>query len=177
MIDFVGQKSPTLRVRLMALDVVILVLQCTLLAVFLERRAGKGSPSETSQYGREAVQRQDHDAEERGILTSQIETTEDIEMQDLNAEGQGARNSLSGTAPISQAGIDPSRDLHPLDVYAAGDFIIADFDIIGTVRSQWGQATDRGNSSASTSQTSAVAALTARRIGVRLRARALDMRR
>lgn len=174
LIDFVGQKSPVSRWRLVGLDFLVLILQILMLGITLERRAAKtGDEAVAAVEGLAMEPQQDHDSEERGILREDrqgLESPEDIELRDLRHSSSGRTGGdedrerdelLAADTKTGQA------DQHPLDHYYTGEKIVANVHIVDTVRTQWqaGGVTAEGSgaSAASGAQAAAVAAAAARR--------------
>ena len=130
-IDFVGEKGPISRWRLIALDFLILLLQIVLLATFLERRALKIGPmAVTARAGSsEGPPRagQDLDAEEQGIRRSQEhlrpEFGDTVEDQDEAPEG---------TAQLRQ-------DEHDLDTFYSGQVVVIKIDLKTAIAGAWQQ--------------------------------------
>ncbi len=154
LIDFVGQEGPTSKLRLVALDLLVLFLQLLALAATVERQAlktGLGLPPTLGQgvaatmRNERASARQDHDSEERGVRRESAVEGEDIELQDLNTgnRGRGRHRRVATPAPSpeqSQSPVEP-RAVPPtendLDVFMSGDVILSDFHLLDTVRRQW----------------------------------------
>ena len=166
-IDLIGQKAPTSKLHLVILDILILLLQCFMLAVHVERErlsavlAAVVSPTPATDQPRvEAVNPQDHDEEERGVVREGVTRNGDIELQPMasmtratssgNPDGraeqdEGRERSLAEPAPRRDAEDDDT----PLDVFWSGTAIVADFHILGTLRKQW---IDYGNATGSALQ-------------------------
>jgi hypothetical protein len=109
-IDFVGQKAPTSRLGLLLLDCLVLMLQCVMCAVWLEKdrlkkievtlrsvaaggvpktNANTPAPQVASVTAGDAASTQDLDAEERGVLRDDPlgeDDSRDIELQPLVTE-------------------------------------------------------------------------------------------
>lgn len=177
LIDFVGQKSPVERWRLIGLDLSVLVLQVLVLGATLERRAiGRDSGRLGNVEEVAEVQRQDHDSEERGVLR-QIgrgsSVVEDIEMQDLygfpsqsDSNTDRERDNL-----LRHPSGAESRAQHPLDAYYTGEFILANLHLLDTIRTQWhtsGVSAEGANGSTSGVQAAVVAAAAGRTFTYRL---------
>ncbi|KAK2610928.1 hypothetical protein N8I77_004315 [Diaporthe amygdali] len=124
-IDFVGQKAPTSRVGLLLLDCIVLVLQCVMCAVWLEkdrlkkievtlrsvaaggfpkRNVNTPAPQEAPITTGDATSTQDLDAEERGVLRDDPLGEDDsrgIELQPLMTERPPpAVSGSGGTGPL-----------------------------------------------------------------------------
>lgn len=126
-IDFIGQKAPASKLSLVLLDCLVMVLQCVMCAVWLERDrikkieitlksvAAGGLPKGANLTRRSmpaaaleldtglATSRQDLDAEERGILNddpvlSGADETNSIEMRPLMNDGDAPGMHGSGTS-------------------------------------------------------------------------------
>ncbi|KAI4260419.1 MAG: hypothetical protein LQ352_000281 [Teloschistes flavicans] len=177
LIDFVGQKSPVSRVRLVACDLVVLALQLVLLSVTCDRRKlddGNYAPANSNRV--RATASQDHDSEERGIRRS--EEADGIELRPLRPlpEGQtggeenGQRDELMGT---SHSAVGE----HPGDVFFRGQYVVTHVDVVGTVKGQWTQSYAAATrSSGSGSMGAAAAAELARhRLGFQLRIRGREV--
>lgn len=162
-IDFIGQK-PVPVFRLLAFDVLILLVDIVMLALILERVKMVGSKglassmttrttttnanaeTDTAQPGQ-----QDHDAEERGVRDSEdADDTNDSPAEsgstntspvpEIDDDVQDERTTLladpgeGGTGPIPRGG-------HPLDSYATGQAVIMDMGFFTTLRDQWRYST------------------------------------
>ncbi|KAL2065083.1 hypothetical protein VTL71DRAFT_4223 [Oculimacula yallundae] len=171
-IDLIGQKGPTSKFHLVVLDVLVLSLQCFMLAVHVERERlsavtealNSSIPTAaTALLAREeVVAAQSLDAEERGVLGEPIVTSEgDIEMQNMIPQNDGGESS-------SRNEVDEERDQDrerllaepyatqdddedsTLDVLWSGTAIVADFHVLHNLRRQW---LDYGNATESAIQT------------------------
>jgi len=149
-IDFIGQKPPTTRLTLLFFDLMILGLQCLMLAVHQERERLKkavspGLPTIGPSIVRveqsttaQASTTQDHDAEERGVLRDDphiADGSDSIELQPLSEvcndreRGSGDEHNREGnTYSSSRANVDI------LDVLRSGNAVLSSFYIIHTVR-------------------------------------------
>lgn len=169
LIDFVGQASPVSKWRLLALDLLTLVLQILTMAVTLEKQVlqGKRLPSASIAALNEAldalgnqVRQQDHDAEERGVLSSgEPSTGEAIEMTVLGSTSQGRvggeedgeRDELLGISDT-----EDQRDEHPLNNFYTGEYVVARLPILDTIRTQWRLRTISANAASAVTTGSAV---------------------
>lgn len=152
-IDFVGQKAPTSRLGLLLLDLVILAIQCFMLAVHAERqrlrkivlplRATQGSSAETSVAPAAetatvpAAPSQDHDSEERGVLRNEsatVDETNDVELRQL--DGQGSQVAAEEDGESSRLIAESSRRRLPelMDTLRSGNAILNDFHVIQAIR-------------------------------------------
>jgi hypothetical protein len=145
-IDLIGQKGPSSRLKLVLFDLIVLVLQTVMFSIHIEReRMGKiltGYLKKTPEVPPPSAQ--DHDAEERGVLRDNVTGPEDIEMQTLDpaaalpqphgrvevSEGDEAREDL-----LAEPDGDENDDT-PLDIFWSGTAVIGDFNVIDTLRSQ-----------------------------------------
>ncbi len=150
-VDFIGQKAPTSRLSLLLLDLVVLGVQCLMLAVHQEAeqlwkvvrpRGGTATASsaESSTAAATAAATapattQDHDAEERGVLRDLARETgeaDDIELRPLGgsngATGGGSANLLRRSASART----PSAEL--TEVIMSGNSVLADFHVVNAIR-------------------------------------------
>jgi len=175
LIDFVGQKSPVSRWRLVALDILVLMLQILMLGITLERTSVKRGDEAVVVVVPEAATepQQDHDLEERGILRQDLGYTEDIELRDMHhASSDRTGGDEDRERDELLIGADVGAEQHPLDSYYTGEQVIANMHVWNTIRAQW-QATgvaagESGGSAASGVQVAAVAAATGRTFTFRL---------
>lgn len=148
-IDFVGQKAPTSRLGLLLLDVVILAIQCLMLAAHQEREAlrklvspGRQTVVEAAMAAASAVPvpvatAQDHDAEERGVLRDGLGTTAgtgDIELRSLSGNDTGGAEDTSETARSLPGTGLRQADADLLGFLRSGNAVLADFHILHTIR-------------------------------------------
>lgn len=166
-VDLIGQKGPTSKIHLVLLDLLILGLQCFMLAVHVEKErhsallAAYLSPasSSTDQPRAAVVSAQDHDAEERGIMRDGAPSNGDIELQPLAPRNQGPSTIESEGQEQNEererllAEPPPRRDDEddsPLDTFWSGTAIVADFHVLHNLKRQW---EDYGNATESAIQT------------------------
>lgn len=150
-IDFIGQKGPTSRLHLLALDLLVVLLQVIHLSAHVTRqRLRDGAVSVTTSHGREyaaSAPRQDVDAEERGVRRSG-EHDGDIEMQTLNASGsaatvptatteESAAEDTSERDSLLASTTAPRTDAHIFDAFNSGQIVLADLDLVKTVKEQF----------------------------------------
>ncbi len=124
LLDFVGQKGPTSKIRLVALDVLVLGLQLLMLAVCDENKNGG--------HGHRRV--------------SRVPDEDGMELQSLDprARRDGGSSAEEGSNAVSME-MDNMLDnqqgeaivAHPLDEMHGGQMIMAHMDIFGTVRNQF----------------------------------------
>lgn len=181
--DFIGQKAPTSRFTLLILDLVVLAIQCFMLAVHSERerlrsvvrpfRARSGSAGSVEDAAIAAAERpstQDHDAEERGVSRDvpgeRADETFGYELQDLG-RGPGDRNGDDGderTPFLNGSREPPGGRSHLSELLSSGNGILGEFHILHTIRTA---TTDYESAAAHSIQTlgytAALAALTAQR--------------
>ncbi|KAL9634834.1 MAG: hypothetical protein Q9164_003849 [Protoblastenia rupestris] len=156
-IDFVGQTSPTSKWRLLGLDLLCLALQVLMLGVTLEKRGVQGiSIVMTTQQGR----RQDHNAEEAGILRSDPMVTEDVQLQTLRPISTNRQVNTTSEETADLLDANGERDgAHALDVYYTGEHILANLHILDTIRTQWqSRSVNMDTTTASGMQTAATIA-------------------
>ncbi|RFU32010.1 hypothetical protein B7463_g4321, partial [Scytalidium lignicola] len=157
-IDLIGQKGPTSKLHLIMMDLLVVALQCFMLAVHVERQRLTLAlmPSASANAGLAALSRadlassQNHDAEERGVLRDAVVTSNgEIDMQNLST-------AASPSSPANEAAsverdeerrqlLDEQRDNNdddenPLDVFYSGTSVIGDFHVLHTLRTQWGSS-------------------------------------
>lgn len=167
LVDFIGQKAPSSKFSLLFLDVVVLGLQCFMLAVNLEKdrikkilnppgqsggsSGASGVAATTTTPEAPANTGQDHDHEERGELRDgpTIDETEGIELQPLGTNDAGGEERTTLLERSSSR-----EDLS--DVLSSGNAVLADFHVRNDLRRAW---TDRGNT------TEAAAAFTLQNVG------------
>ncbi|KAL9105124.1 MAG: hypothetical protein Q9163_000042 [Psora crenata] len=137
-IDFVGQASPVSRGRLLVVDLLCMCLQVLILGVTLERRRVQGISNVTTPANLGGTQ--DHDAEEAGLLRSDLAVGEDIELQPLRYTTTGSSTSgmdSRGQEDAFEQSPQGMDDTHPLDNLDTGERIIANLQIWDTIRTQW----------------------------------------
>ncbi|EFW14335.1 hypothetical protein D8B26_008198 [Coccidioides posadasii str. Silveira] len=159
-IDFIGQKGPISKVRLIVMDILVMILQIIMMGIILEKENVKAtSPRESSNsasgsHSPTSASRasQDIDSEERGVRRSR-ETeppgADGIELQNLqpsdaqnnihderNEERDHERHRLlSDATPGAADHFDNS--MHPRDEFLTGDSVIMELNIYKTFRDQW----------------------------------------
>ena len=180
LIDFVGQKSPVARWKVMVLDLLVLALQVLVFGVTVERRAIRSqgeSPANVEEVANE--QTQDYDSEERGMLRQDSSTVEVFEMQDFQHTSWRTSSSVDrGRDELLQhPSSSESRNHHPLESYYTGQQVIANLHLIDLVRTQWqarGIGSVGADASASNVQAAVVAAAAGRTLTYRLNQQVQD---
>ncbi|KAN0073969.1 hypothetical protein V8E54_007906 [Elaphomyces granulatus] len=123
-IDFIGQKAPASKVRLLAFDALVMILHLIMLGLVLERVKTTGSPnsSPTSRTGtasaimqmQETHISQDYDSEERGVLRSDHHDSRVRAALHLSASAAGdgdiELDDLSLTRNRENTGNNPERE-------------------------------------------------------------------
>jgi hypothetical protein len=148
----------------MLLDLLILGLQCFMLAVHVEKErlsallAAYLSPAATAtnQPRAAVVSAQDHDAEERGIMRDVVTNNGDIELQPLaprddglsTIETEGQEQNEERVRLLAEP--PQQEDEDPLETFWSGTAIVADFHVIHNLKRQWA---DYGNATESAIQT------------------------
>ncbi|KAK1846813.1 DUF1746-domain-containing protein [Colletotrichum chrysophilum] len=144
-VDFIGQKPPTSKLAFLALDLIILAVQCLMLAVHSEREKLRPlvQPFWPQVLGGQntATSTQDHDAEERGVHRDapglEEEGTESIELQplrsnrDVEASNEGERSRDSSR---SSRWVRSLNGNHLFDVLTSGNGVLGEFHISHTIR-------------------------------------------
>jgi hypothetical protein len=165
-IDLIGYKGPTSKLHLLALDVLVLALQCFMLTVYLEmemvsvvlaalkRRSAAGVEARV-----EVVPAQDHDAEEQGIVREAEDDNGDIETGIIAPHDEPSTHTETETAEdLSRAQLleelpspDDAAQENMMGMMWSGSAILADFHVIHTIRREWAQYR-RASASGSTLQ-------------------------
>ncbi|KAK6504053.1 hypothetical protein TWF506_002268 [Arthrobotrys conoides] len=120
-IDFVGQEGPISRFRLIFLDLIILLLQLTMLTV----KVSKQDLLDSSGPNR-VTPSQDLDDEERGIVAGAEDDNSDFAASPIEEP----------SSSISSDGLRRRRPAADSNIYS-GEVNIAELRIVETVRSQW----------------------------------------
>jgi len=154
-IDLIGQKGPTSKIHLVLLDLLVLVLQCFMLAVHLERErlaaalAAFLKPRTNAGLPRAgAMASQNHDSEERGVMRDGVTDNGDIELQPMSSriDGPSTRSNGGGTTEDEEHARliggsshhdESQEDDNPLDLFWSGTAVVADFHVVDTLRNQW----------------------------------------
>ncbi|KAK0628419.1 hypothetical protein B0T17DRAFT_470150, partial [Bombardia bombarda] len=155
-IDFIGQKPPTSRFSFWCLDLVILAVQCLMLAVHLEREklrkvalpslqsvsvpvlaAAAAVAGDGQVLGTLPETTQDHDAEERGVMRDEAYAADGDENGDrtetqplMTEEREGRHYDRGGSAGggYAPAGVDM------LDIMRSGNAMLSNFHVVHAVR-------------------------------------------
>ncbi|KAI9700534.1 MAG: hypothetical protein M1820_006833 [Bogoriella megaspora] len=156
LLDFVGQKGPSSKFHMLLLDILVLMLQIVMLCAFIERQKLKqalassseqgSSNTSTTQQGSNAPTAQNHDFEERGLLRSDPQALDDIELQSLTATGASARpGAEDGAESDERLEITSSRrtDAHIFDAFNSGQMIVTDLYVLDIIRSQYAENWNR----------------------------------
>ncbi|KAL8807756.1 MAG: hypothetical protein Q9200_004555 [Gallowayella weberi] len=168
LIDFVGQKSPVSRTRLLAFDALVLGLQLVMLALIVERRnpvGPSGTSSDSTSSGEIAPQ--DHNSEERGMRRSE-EGTEVIELRPLQPVSE-RREGGEGQDPLGD--LKSTTKEHPGDAFYSGQYIIVHVHMIDTIQHHWRQVYANANEFPSHNSIGPAADtdMSRRRLGLRMR--------
>ncbi|KFY98125.1 hypothetical protein V498_01678 [Pseudogymnoascus sp. VKM F-4517 (FW-2822)] len=146
-VDFIGQRAPSTKAILVGLDILILVLQLVMLAVHVEEavlKAALANRDGMTAYiagGGTGV----NGAEQRGAADLEMGNGThagnlgmDMEMQDLSApEGAGAEERDVLLAERMRRA-EEGGDAGVVDAFYTGNVVVGTFDVVGTVRAQWG---------------------------------------
>ncbi|ESZ99250.1 hypothetical protein SBOR_0361 [Sclerotinia borealis F-4128] len=172
-IDLIGQKGPSSKLKLVVFDLLVLTLQAILFTIHLDReRLDKFLTA----YGKKTTDAQiqpstqDHDAEERGVLRDTVAGLEDIEMQPLDTAGAAPRpdgQENTTEEDFEREGllaepIDTQSDDAPLDIFWSGTAVIGEFNVLDTLRSQLAVSGSASGSLRANTLSADVAELTAR---------------
>ncbi|KAK2065830.1 DUF1746-domain-containing protein [Colletotrichum caudatum] len=173
-VDFIGQKPPTSRFTFLALDCVILAVQCLMLAIHSEREKLRPivrpilfrlPPALQETIGMTSTQ--DHDAEERGVLRGapglETEDLNSVELQPLRPNGEG-EHEQDARPWRRRSSLHAADGMHLFDVLSSGNGIVGEFHITHTIRhattDYWGAA---GHSLQTLGYTAALTRLSAMR--------------
>ncbi|KAL8950751.1 MAG: hypothetical protein Q9222_003225 [Ikaeria aurantiellina] len=171
LIDFVGQKSPVPRARLIMSDLLVLSLQLVVLSVTLEKNK-LGDPLALSAEGIQSRDEgaQTHDLEEQGIRSS--EGAEGMELRSLQLPSEAQMDGDEDRESDEQLGrSEEVASVHSEDVVYSGQCVIADVPIADTIRSQWKQSSTEQTVNPSNGSLGAVAAAEMARRRLRFRIR------
>ena len=146
LIDFVGELGPISKFRLVALDIMVMVLQFVILAIVLERTVlkkdmeGSLGPAPTTTLEESGLAGQDLDAEEQGFHRSSM-LGGDIELQPLRSPAAERRDDDGSGVDTFHESISArsSRIEHPLDTFSSGQHVIVNLHIIETIRTSYQQ--------------------------------------
>ncbi|KAJ9263160.1 hypothetical protein DTO195F2_3138 [Paecilomyces variotii] len=144
-IDFIGQKGPVYKLRLVAFDFLVIALHILMLGLILER-VKTASKRATQRQPRRS---QDHDAEERGVLRrDDVEDPAESPAEspnDYEPSPGGTRYGTADSPERAQLLADPAegpyseqlKDNHPLDGFMSGEAVIMDMSVFSTILDQW----------------------------------------
>ncbi|KAL8963033.1 MAG: hypothetical protein Q9193_000650 [Seirophora villosa] len=173
LMDFVGQKSPVSRVSLVGYDLVVMALQFVMLGITAEKKTLDAAGGVSASGGqRTEEEAQDHDSEERGVRRSE-EGTEGIELlplRPLSEETTGGEEDRERSDVLGSTEGSTSRE-HPGDAFYSGQYIVANVNLVDTMRSHWRQPqpVSTGSSSDNSMGAAAAAQLASRRLRFRIR--------
>ncbi|KAI9640808.1 hypothetical protein NHQ30_010648 [Ciborinia camelliae] len=146
-IDLIGQKGPSSKLKLVVLDLLVLILQSILFTIHLDReRLDKF----LTVYGQKTTDAQiqpstqDHDAEERGVFRDPVvHGLEGIQMQPLDSAGAVSHPHNNTEAEeddereeLLAEPVNTESDDSPLDIFWSGTAVIGEFSVFDTLRSQ-----------------------------------------
>jgi hypothetical protein len=157
LIDFIGQKAPVPLTRLLCLDLLVMVLNIIMLGLIIERvklaelRTTAAAADTTAQA--DSAQAQDHDHEERGVLSHETEPGGESTNAENERREQSSLTALSTThsPPPSEEELERTRLLadpsenggshtnhqHALDAYSSGGAVILRLGLWNVIRDQW----------------------------------------
>lgn len=148
-IDLIGQKGPTSKIHLLLLDILLLVLQCFMLAVSVEKDrlqiiliALSKPGSEHEIPVAELSTAQDYDNEERGFFRNEGINDDDFELQDLSdtSQNQVARSILGmedERTNVQSTSQQAQEDDEILELFWSSMTTVSDFHILYNLRRQW----------------------------------------
>ncbi|KAK4201303.1 hypothetical protein QBC40DRAFT_278566 [Triangularia verruculosa] len=148
LIDFIGQKPPRTRLTYLSIDLIIFLIQCLMLAVHQDRERLKKAvfpslrtiiPGDEAQLDVPPAVAQDHDAEERGVLSDQtfMVDNEGIELRPLNPSGREGDDAADnderermGSGPY--ASVTTTVDM--IDIMRSGNAVLSNFHVVNAIR-------------------------------------------
>ncbi|ORY60172.1 uncharacterized protein BCR38DRAFT_350570 [Pseudomassariella vexata] len=153
LIDFVGQKPPSSKFTLLFLDLVVLSLQCFMLAVNMEkdriktivkppkRPAAVEGGTQTMEASTSTTG-QDHDAEERGVHRDAptVDETNDVELRPMGSDREGGDEDLTTLLDRSSGHTTSYEELG--NILSSGNAVLSDFHVRHSLRTAWN---DSGN--------------------------------
>ncbi|KAL8714919.1 MAG: hypothetical protein Q9220_001432 [cf. Caloplaca sp. 1 TL-2023] len=176
LIDFVGQKSPVPRIRLVFYDLLVLSLQLVILSITLGKDELGDPPALAVEGGQSRDEEaQTYDLEEQGIRSNEgVEGLELLPLQTLSGrridgdEDRERDELLQRTEGVAD---------HPEDIFHSGQCVIADVPVVDTIRNHWKQSSTEETPNRSNGSLGAAAAaeLTRRRLRFRIRLGGRDL--
>lgn len=179
--------------RLLFLDLLVMILNFVMLGLIIERVKVTDSrdaiATNSTATGRGAqdgsAQAQDHDHEERGILSHEAQpgTSPNRSETDLREQVSHATppNTDSHLQPPSEEELERTRlladpadigrhtnDQHALDAYSSGEAVIVRMGLINVIREQWQYRPSAARRSASYAPSDQTAAFLRERFGLRI---------
>ncbi|KAL1985273.1 hypothetical protein VTN96DRAFT_8072 [Rasamsonia emersonii] len=138
-IDFIGQKAPVPRLRLLMFDVLVMVLHLIMLGLIVERVKTNSANTSTPSTTTRQRSRQDLDAEERGVRRDEprVRPGDRGLVNDHTSTGLSPERTELLAEPLEDGSGHVSRDSHPLDTFVSGEAVLMDMSIIDTIRDQW----------------------------------------
>ncbi|TQS35832.1 hypothetical protein Golomagni_03734 [Golovinomyces magnicellulatus] len=136
-IDLIGQKGPTSKIHLVLLDLLLLALQCFMLAVRVEEDRLQTIVLALSKPGTAIAGltvTQDYDAEERGVIRDEVRV-DDVE---LDNPARPSSLSKSNAGPMLEREIERQvqEDDETLELFWSGMATVCDFHILHNLRKQ-----------------------------------------
>ena len=142
MIDFIGQKGPTSKWKLVGLDLALLLLQLTMVAVHAKRRELKKMIANISPSATTSTTRTVEDEAPAAAQATTMAEENAAREQDADAEERGV---LRRTDSLSDMGADPDDDedallptsegahVDALDLLISGQCLVGNFTLIDTL--------------------------------------------
>lgn len=180
--DFVGQKPSTSRIYYLLVDIAILLVQCLMFSLHIEKRKLSGTLNGSSPTTAEeaspaaaAPTVEDLDAEERGVPREDLGATanqgESVELRDLGRSDEASATNESREEDESQQrerSSDGDSRTHLSDILDSGNGVLGEYHLIHSIRTA---AVDLESTAAyslqSISYSATLAAIEARRRGRR----------
>lgn len=153
--------------RLVCMDLLVVLVELVMLGLVVERvrtvdstsrtertrgmgeRSGSRSESSTSS-GEDDGDRQDHDAEERGVLRRDVRNASSSDRDGIELDEFGSRVAHAHT-PNNDNDDDnedneptdlldhntTTKPSHPLDAFTSGELMLVDIGLVDVIRDQW----------------------------------------